>query len=66
MLEFCETIKPGLQDYEADGVCIHSSSCLYIPTDLLAQAWPTLLDDFVIWKKSRSGNGTAGDMDVDH
>jgi len=48
MLEFCETVKPGLQDYEADG------------------AWPTLLDDFVIWKKSRSGNGTAGDMDVDH
>jgi len=48
MLEFCETVKPSLQDYEADG------------------AWPTLLDDFVIWKKSSSGNGTAGDMDVDH
>ncbi|KAF8968407.1 Cullin binding-domain-containing protein [Flammula alnicola] len=51
MLEFCETIKPTLQDYEADG-----------------SAWPTLLDDFVIWKKSHTanGNGTTGDMDVEH
>ena len=63
MLEFCETVKPGLQDYEADGVCILCSS-LYIPTDLVAQAWPTLLDDFVIWKKGRTGNGKVGDMDV--
>lgn len=22
MLEFCETVKPTLQDYEADGVCL--------------------------------------------
>jgi len=35
MLEFCETVKPDLQDYEADG------------------AWPTLLDDFVAWKKAK-------------
>ncbi|KAJ4475783.1 DUF298-domain-containing protein [Lentinula aciculospora] len=35
MLEFCETVKPDLQDYESDG------------------AWPTLLDDFVEWKKAK-------------
>jgi len=34
MLEFCETVKPDLQDYEADS------------------AWPTLLDEFVAWKKN--------------
>jgi len=38
MLEFCQTVDPNLQDYEADG------------------AWPTLLDDFVIYKK---GNGAV-------
>ncbi|KAF9484880.1 DUF298-domain-containing protein [Pholiota conissans] len=50
MLEFCETVKPNLQDYEADG------------------AWPTLLDDFVLWKKSHTGNGNgvADTMDADH
>lgn len=36
MLEFCVTVKPTLQDYEADG------------------AWPTLLDDYVAWKKSKT------------
>ncbi|KAF7294705.1 Defective in cullin neddylation protein [Mycena indigotica] len=41
MLEFCRTIKPSLQDYEADG------------------AWPTLLDDFVAWKKEKMGNGAV-------
>jgi len=43
MLEFCRTVKPTLQDYEADG------------------AWPTLLDDFVAWKKAKleNGNGAA-------
>ncbi|KAJ6598023.1 hypothetical protein B0H10DRAFT_735461 [Mycena sp. CBHHK59/15] len=39
MLEFCSTVNPTLQDYEADG------------------AWPTLLDDFVAWKKDKSGTG---------
>ena len=34
MLEFCRTVDPSLNDYEADG------------------AWPTLLDDFVAWKKA--------------
>jgi len=29
MLEFCETVKPSLQDYEADGV--RYSSLLRIP-----------------------------------
>jgi len=41
MLEFCETVKPSLEDYEADG------------------AWPTLLDDFVTWKKSKTNNGNG-------
>ncbi|KAJ7184341.1 DUF298-domain-containing protein [Mycena filopes] len=41
MLEFCRTVKPSLQDYEADG------------------AWPTLLDDFVAWKKEKQSNGSA-------
>jgi len=41
MLEFCRTVNPTLQDYEADG------------------AWPTLLDDFVAWKKASLGNGSA-------
>lgn len=35
VLEFCETVDPSLEDYEADG------------------AWPTLLDDFVSWQKSK-------------
>ncbi|KAJ7243383.1 DUF298-domain-containing protein [Mycena haematopus] len=41
MLEFCRTVQPTLQDYEADG------------------AWPTLLDDFVAWKKGKTENGAA-------
>jgi len=47
MLEFCETVKPSLEDYEADG------------------AWPTLLDDFVGWKKSHSSNGQDADMNAE-
>jgi len=48
MLEFCETVKPSLQDYEADG------------------AWPTLLDDFVVWKSRqlKGANGADEKMDV--
>jgi len=41
MLEFCRTVNPTLQDYEADG------------------AWPTLLDDFVAWKKESLGNANG-------
>ncbi|TFK34818.1 Cullin binding-domain-containing protein [Crucibulum laeve] len=41
MLEFCETVKPTLEDYESDG------------------AWPTLLDDFVSWKKSTTSNADS-------
>jgi len=50
MLEFCKTVQPTLNDYEADG------------------AWPTLLDDFVSWKKSKMSNSQAsnGDLDVNH
>ncbi|KDQ59592.1 hypothetical protein JAAARDRAFT_626148 [Jaapia argillacea MUCL 33604] len=36
MLEFCQTVNPNLDNYEADG------------------AWPTMMDDFVIWKTSKS------------
>jgi len=43
MWDFCQTVKPTLENYEADG------------------AWPTLLDEFVVWKKSKmepaNGNG---------
>jgi DCN1-like protein 4/5 len=28
-------------------------------------AWPTLVDDFVAWKKSESGNGHSADMNAD-
>jgi len=41
MLEFCKSINPNLDNYEADG------------------AWPTLIDDFVVWKKERSGDKPA-------
>jgi len=46
MLEFCETVKPNLQDYESEG------------------AWPTLLDDFVAFKKQDSGppSNSQGDL----
>ncbi|KAF9009457.1 DUF298-domain-containing protein [Cyathus striatus] len=44
MLEFCQTIKPDLQDYETDG------------------AWPTLLDDFVAWKKAKMTNTPNADQ----
>jgi len=41
MLEFCKSVNPNLDNYEADG------------------AWPTLIDDFVAWKKERSGDKPA-------
>jgi len=34
VLEFCQTVSPTLDDFEADG------------------AWPTILDEFVAWKRS--------------
>jgi len=40
VLEFCRTIPPTLQDYEADG------------------AWPTMLDEFVTWKKAKQSGDT--------
>lgn len=51
MLEFCETVKPSLEDYESDGVWPRSLDT-YRAVLTLLQAWPTLLDDFVAWKKS--------------
>ncbi|PSR81922.1 hypothetical protein PHLCEN_2v6217 [Hermanssonia centrifuga] len=36
VFEFCQTVSPTLEDYEADG------------------AWPTMLDDFVAWKKGKT------------
>jgi len=38
--EFCHTVDPSLDNYEADG------------------AWPSLLDDFVTWAKSKTNDGT--------
>lgn len=55
MLEFCRTVKPSLQDYEADGVRIRLLSFPLSHRGL--QAWPTLLDDFVAWKKAKLENG---------
>jgi len=46
MLEFCKSVQPTLNDYEADG------------------AWPTLLDDFVSWKKDKMSNSQATNGDV--
>ncbi|TFK46010.1 DUF298-domain-containing protein [Heliocybe sulcata] len=37
-LDFCETVNPNLDNYEAEG------------------AWPTLLDEFVSWKKGKQGD----------
>ncbi|GJE87934.1 defective in cullin neddylation 1 (DCN1)-like protein [Phanerochaete sordida] len=37
MLEFCRTVKPTLEGYDADG------------------AWPTMIDEFVAWKKEKLG-----------
>jgi DCN1-like protein 4/5 len=37
VLEFCETVSPSLDNYEADG------------------AWPTMIDEFVEWKKAKMG-----------
>ncbi|KAI0059123.1 DUF298-domain-containing protein [Artomyces pyxidatus] len=48
MLEFCQTVQPDLQHYEADG------------------AWPSLIDDFVTWKKARGGaSASAVEQPVD-
>ncbi|EIW85460.1 DUF298-domain-containing protein [Coniophora puteana RWD-64-598 SS2] len=41
MLEFCRTVDPSLDNYEADG------------------AWPTVLDDFVAWKKAGGSQAQA-------
>jgi len=41
MLEFCRTVDPSLDNYEADG------------------AWPTVLDDFVAWKKTGGSQAQA-------
>jgi len=63
MLEFCETVKPSLQDYEADGVCSMLLNVHFL--DSFPQAWPTLLDDFVIWKSNQlQGVNGADKMDV--
>ncbi|KAI0761448.1 Cullin binding-domain-containing protein [Irpex lacteus] len=35
VLEFCQTVSPSLENFEADG------------------AWPTMLDEFVAWKKAK-------------
>ena len=68
MLEFCETVSPTLQDYEVDGVSAAFPSTFppFINVFRTWQAWPTLLDDFVVWKKSHATNGTPSDMETNH
>lgn len=52
MEEFCRTVKPSLDGYEADGVSEYQQKCS-IGANALRKAWPTLLDDFVSWKKAK-------------
>ena len=61
MLEFCQTVKPSLEDYEADGVCFPSYLDKFTLILSCLKAWPTLLDDFVTWKKNKTsaGNGSV-------
>lgn len=54
MLEFCQTTSPNLENYEADGVRVAVDSPLIMCTDYFLKAWPTLLDDFVATKKSKT------------
>ncbi|KAI3610803.1 dcn1-like protein 4 [Moniliophthora roreri] len=42
MLEFLESVKPTLEDYDEGG-----------------GAWPTLLDDFVEWKRAQTGASSS-------
>jgi hypothetical protein len=64
MLEFCQTVNPGLEDYEADGVS-HLHLDLVYCVDFL-KAWPTLLDDFVLWRNNKLGSGgTAAPAELD-
>ncbi|KAF8232283.1 hypothetical protein L208DRAFT_937295 [Tricholoma matsutake] len=57
MLEFCESISPNLSDYEGDGVStLFFSAFLSEFAVAYTQAWPTLLDDFVSWKKGPTVN----------
>lgn len=64
MLEFCQSVNPNLEDYEADGVCplslLDAVKLSFANLLFKFQAWPTLLDDFVIWKKTGTTHGVAG------
>lgn len=54
-LEFCRTVQPDLSNYEADGVrtpVISPHGTPHSHDTSLFQAWPTMLDDFVSWKKA--------------
>ncbi|KAF9265792.1 hypothetical protein L218DRAFT_859278 [Marasmius fiardii PR-910] len=43
MLEFCQSVKPTLEGYDESG----------------DDAWPTLLDDFVEWKRSQGSASSS-------
>ncbi|KAI0031705.1 DUF298-domain-containing protein [Vararia minispora EC-137] len=47
MLEFCRTINSDLSNYEADVLSLPAAHFLPV------QAWPTMIDDFVEWKKAK-------------
>ena len=55
MLEFARTVQPDLSNFEADGVSPPTRHYLVSgDTDSHDQAWPSMLDDFVAWKKPES------------
>ena len=54
-LEFCKEVNANaLDDYEADGVRVHFID--HSVSEPLAQAWPTIMDDFVAHRKSAMAN----------
>ena len=53
-------MNPSLEGYDSEGVNVFLSKFLLIDSELTNEfmkknkAWPTLLDDFVEWKKAKN------------